>query len=237
MPAPVDERLLALLATESSLFHLDAEGNAVRRALTLPPLRALADAVGESHRTIETGCGGTTVVFAAAGARHTVVTPSEDEVGRVRSFCSAHDISLDRVDFRIGSSDEILPAWTEPVDVVLIDGAHRMPFPMLDWHYTARTLRVGGLLFLDDVAIPAVYDLYRFLCGEPEWRLVSVLGDKLAIFEKLSELPPGDAGDWELQRYNLPWRYGHIPLRRRWRKLRDWAMLGTRLRRLRSGGS
>jgi predicted O-methyltransferase YrrM len=230
--AVLDDTLLVRLATQSDLFHRAADGTPLSRALTVDPLRAVAAAVAPGARTLETGCGGSTVVFAAAGARHTVVTPSEAEVERVRAFCAGNGISLDTVDFRIGSSDATLPGWTEPLDVVLVDGAHRMPYPFIDWHYSSRALRVGGRLLLDDVAIPAVYVLFDYLRGEREWRLRHVHGDKLAEFEKIAESPPDDAGDWELQRYNLPWRVSHIPLRRRWRRARDWAMLGTRVRRV-----
>jgi hypothetical protein len=232
--ARIDSTLLERLATDSGLFHRDGEGRSLARALTLEPLRALADLLEPGMSTLETGCGGTTVAFAAAGAHHTVVTPDGDEAERVRAFCEEHDIDTGTLEFLIGSSDEVLVGWHEPLDVLLIDGAHRVPFPFLDWHYGARTLKVGGLLLLDDIPIPAVHLLYDFLRGEPEWRLVRIYGDKLALFEKLAEPADQPGQDWELQRYNQPWRYAHVPLRRRWRRLRDWAMLGTRLRRLRS---
>jgi hypothetical protein len=183
-------------------------------------------------RTLETGCGGSTVVFAACGARHTVVTPDASEAERVREFCEQNDIPHDGVDFVIDSSDRALVDWSEELDLVLIDGAHRLPFPMLDWHYTAPWMRVGGRVFLDDVPIPAVHALFEFLRGEDEWRLLGVPGDKTAIFEQVKKVDPAPDSDWEAQRYNRRWRYRHMPLSRRWRTWRARAALGTRLRRL-----
>jgi precorrin-6B methylase 2 len=227
----LDGVLLERLATESGLFHRDPDGEALSRALALEPLRALAAELRPGMRTLETGCGGTTVAFAAAGTRHTVVTLDDAEVERVRAFCVQHGISLESVDFVVGSSDRVLVDWSEPLDIVLVDGAHRVPFPFLDWHYTASHLKVGGRLFVDDIPIPAVHLLFDFLRGEDEWRLVAIHGDKLAVFEKAAVPPADPLLDWEAQRFNLPWIYDHVPLRRRWRKLRDRAMIGTRLRR------
>jgi Methyltransferase domain len=233
MAAEIDSSLLDALANEEGLFHVTDEGRRLSRSLTGAPLQALRSSLRPGMRTLETGCGGTTVVFAASGTRHTVVTPDVAEIERVRAFCADHGIATDEVEFRAGSSDRELVGWTEPLDLFLIDGAHRMPYPLLDWHYGARSLRVGGRLFLDDVPIPAVHVLYDFLRKETEWELEAVHGDKLAVFRKVAEPSEDGTLDWELQRYNLPWSYGHIPLRRRWRKARDWAMLGTRWRRRR----
>ena len=228
----LEDALLERLAGNSGLFHLGADGEPLSRALTVEPLRALAADLHPGMRTVETGCGGTTVVFAAAGTRHTVVTPSSAETDRVRAFCKGHGISLDSVSFMIGSSDRVLVDWSEPLDLVLVDGAHRIPFPFLDWHYTATHLKVGGRLYIDDIPIPAVHLLFDFLRREEEWRLVAVHGDKLAVFTKEAEATSDPSVDWEAQRFNLPWVYDHVPLRRRWRKMRDRAMLGARVRRV-----
>jgi hypothetical protein len=232
----LDDRLIADLAVKPGLFHRGPGGEALWRGLTEVPLRALYDSVRPGMRTIETGSGGTTVVFAARGARHTAVTPSPDEEVRIRELCEREGVDLATVDFAIGSSDEVLPGWSEPLDVVLIDGAHRMPFPFVDFHYTARHLKVGGELWLDDIPLPAVYRLYEFLAGEPEWELVAMHDDKVAQFRKLGEevLDP-NRDDWEHQHYNRPWKwvFSHIPLHRRWRLWRRRVMLRSRIRELR----
>jgi predicted O-methyltransferase YrrM len=229
---PLDDQLIDRLASEAGLFHVGDGGSPLPRGLTKEPLNALIQSVGPGAITLETGCGGSTVVFAAAGADHTVVTPNEGEAERVREFCRTHGVSLERVDFRIGSSDRLLVDWSTPLDLLLIDGAHRFPFPFIDWHYAASHLKVGGRLFVDDVAIPTVHMLYEFLCSEDEWALVDIPGDKLAVFEKKAEPADDLVSDWELQRYNQALRYSHVPPSRRWRTWRDRAMIRTRLRRL-----
>jgi precorrin-6B methylase 2 len=235
----IDDALLGALAAEPGLFHRGPTGEALWRGITETPLRALSASLTPGMRTLETGCGGTTVVFAARGALHTVVTPAPDEERRVRALCARHGVSLDAVDFRIGSSDEVLVNWSEPLDFVLIDGAHRFPFPMLDWHYGARNLKPGGRLWLDDIAIPSVHALFAFLQGEREWRLNTIHDDKVAEFTKVADAPHSDTLDWELQRFNDPWRwiFSYMPIGRRWRKWRQRAMLRSRIRRLRADRS
>jgi hypothetical protein len=208
MGGVVDEQLLQELATSPGLFHVGADGQLLARALTQEPLEALRDVLSPGMRTLETGCGG--------------------------AFCADHDISLESVDFLLGSSDVVLPGWNESLDLVLVDGAHRMPYPFIDWHYVAGPLQVGGKFLLDDVPIPTVHLLYEFLQREAEWQLEEIYGDKLAVFTKVAQPPDDATRDWELQSFNLPWRYGHVPWTRRWRTLRDEAMIGTRLRRRRS---
>ena len=233
MDEQLTDALLAELAFEPGLFHRGPTGEALWRGITEEPLRALSRSLSPGIRTLETGCGGTTVVFAGAGTRHTVITPSRAEERRVRALCASHSISLDTVDFRIGSSDAVLPGWTDPLDVVLIDGAHRFPFPIIDWHYSASKLKVGGHLWLDDIAIPAVYRLLEFLESEHEWQLVAIHDDKVAQFNKIAQPADNSTLDWELQRYNDPWKwvFSYIPITRRWRKFRQRVMLRSRLRR------
>jgi precorrin-6B methylase 2 len=228
----LDDQTMDRLAVERGLFHLGDEGEALARGITRPPLEAIRSVVRPGMRTLETGCGGTTVVFAAQGARHTAISPSADEHRRVREYCGEMGVASDDVEFLVGSSDDVLPSWTEELDVVLVDGAHRMPFPLIDWHYTARHLKAGGHMFVDDVSIPAVYVLFQFLQGDPDWRLIGVPGDKTAHFQKIAEPAVELNADWELQSYNYPWKYGHIPLQRRWRKFEEKAYMTPWLRRL-----
>jgi len=133
----------------------------------------LAESVGPGALTLETGSGLSTVLFTAAGARHHCVTPSREEAERIIGYCEAHGISVDRLRFEIGASDEVLPRLPEHVrfDVVLIDGNHGFPVPMIDWYYAGSRLKPGGLLVLDDVALPAVAYLCSFIDRDPRFTL------------------------------------------------------------------
>ncbi|MBF0483058.1 MAG: class I SAM-dependent methyltransferase, partial [Desulfovibrionaceae bacterium] len=131
----------------------------------------LYDAIKPGWRTLETGAGLSTLVFALARARHIAVTPNPGEVTAIKNYAAAKGIGLGSVRFVVAKSEEYLPrAKPTPLDCVLIDGKHAFPWPMLDWFYTAGRLRKGGLLALDDLALPAVDVLRRFLDGDERWR-------------------------------------------------------------------
>ena len=88
--------------------------------------------------TLETGAGLSTLVFASRGAIHEAVTPAQDEADRIRAACREPGISTRQRPFHIASSHEELPRWEpRPLDLVLLDGAHGFPYPILDWWYVA----------------------------------------------------------------------------------------------------
>src|SRR4051812_7750680 len=149
--------------------------------------RFIAEHTKAGDRTLETGSGLSTVLFAALGARHICVTPSRDEADRILEYCATHDIPTTDLDFRIGCSDDVLPHLdaSSELDVVLIDGNHGFPTPMIDWYYAASRLRAGGVLVVDDVALPAVAHLCLFV--DRDERFGSV-----ARPNKWPPPPPGD---------------------------------------------
>jgi hypothetical protein len=134
--------------------------------------RFIAEHCPPGSRTLETGSGLSTVVFAALGARHICCTPSPDEVERLRAHCAERGFPTTDLRFEIGGSHETLPAVAaggDELDLVLIDGGHGFPLPILDWFYGAGLLRAGGILVVDDVQLPAVQALGHFLDQDPRW--------------------------------------------------------------------
>ena len=163
-------------------------------------IRFLYRILAPGMSTLETGCGQTTVIFSIAGTQHICVTPKGDEVERVKTYCAGLRLP-ENVTFLIESSDKILPCNDRipALDHVFIDGAHGFPAPILDWHFTAHKLKLGGILAVDDVKMPSVRLLYDFLCGEEEWELVKVLHNT-AFFKKLGE--PKQLEHWSGQKIN-----------------------------------
>jgi predicted O-methyltransferase YrrM len=133
----------------------------------------LAEHAGPGARTLETGSGLSTVLLAAIGARHTCVTPAQAEADRIVAYCADHGIDTESLTFEIGYSDEVLPRLPREalLDLVLIDGNHGFPTPMLDWYYAGSRLRPAGLLVIDDVALPAVAHLCAFVDRDPRWAI------------------------------------------------------------------
>jgi hypothetical protein len=164
--------------------------------------------------TLETGSGASTVVFAARGAAHTAISPVADEHARIREYCAAHGIATDKLRFIAASSHTaLLEEWEpEPLDVVLIDGAHSFPFPTLDWMYTAPHLKVGGRMLVDDAYQPAVNQVTRYMRATDGWELETVPGHRTPVFRKLSDAPL--SFDWDDRALGHA-RFDYLPPKRR----------------------
>ena len=134
--------------------------------------RLLAERCPPGTRTLETGSGLSTVLFAALGTVHVCCTAGQEEADRVVAHCRTRGIPVDGLRFEVGASHHSLPrleAEGNELDLVLVDGSHAFPIPVVDWFYAGSLLREGGLLVVDDVDLPAVHVLVRFLDADPRW--------------------------------------------------------------------
>ncbi len=148
----------------------------------------LEETVQPGWATLETGAGASTIVFAAAGADHEAITPDHGEEDRIRAQCTERGIDSSRVRFRVGPSHEVLPAWTpRPLDLVLIDGAHGFPYPILDWWHLAPHVRVGGTVLLDDAYLPAVASIVEYVRASPDWELEDAVSFRTACARKVRD--------------------------------------------------
>jgi hypothetical protein len=164
--------------------------------------------------TLETGAGSSTIVFAARGAEHEAVTPEAVEEERIRAACDSLGVDHGGVRFLIGSSHEILPSWEpRPLDLVLIDGAHGFPYPILDWWHLAPHVRIGGRMLVDDAYMPVVGALVDALRASPAWELEQAVGHRTVVARKLAdELPDFD---WRGERIGGRMSFRYLPPLRR----------------------
>ena len=164
--------------------------------------------------TIETGAGASTIVFAASGADHETVTPSQEEADRIRAQCEQRGISTGRLTFRIGSSADVLRTWQpRPLDLALVDGAHAFPYPTLDWWFLAPHLKIGGLMLLDDAYMPPVAAVVDHLRGSAAWTFDPPASFRTAVARKLAEEVPDP--EWKGERIGGRMSFRYLPLRRR----------------------
>ncbi len=215
------------ILTDQPAFHL---GGAWRWDAMPETLQAIRRLVRPGHVTLEVGTGVSTVIFAACGAQHTAVSPDPKEHQLIREYCQSIGVDVNNLEFVVGFSDDVLPKLLtreRNLDVALIDGAHCFPFPVIDWYYAARALKVGGKLLLDDVPIPATQPVFRHMTVEPGWRLDGILDSRAAEFTLLEEPAPGD--DWEEQLYNSGYPdYSFAALPTRLRLGTEYRMNSTR---------
>jgi predicted O-methyltransferase YrrM len=189
-----------LLAHPPSL-HVDPEGRPVPFEADERMLRRIAAEVGDGSRTLETGAGLSTLVFAVSGCEHTCVVPFVEEVERIRGWCEANGVPTDRLRFETARSEDVVPrlAGDGPLDLVLIDGGHGFPTPFVDWWYAGRRLRVGGVLIVDDTHLWTGAVLRDFLAEQPAWEMVETLPMRAAVLRRVAEDPAHE--EWVDQPY------------------------------------
>lgn len=164
--------------------------------------------------TLETGAGASTIVFAARGAVHEAVTPDSGEETRIRAECDARGIDHSQLTFGIGPSQELLPRWTpRELDLVLVDGAHGFPYPVLDWWYLAPHVKVGGQMLLDDAYLPAVASIVDFARASDAWAVEDAVSFRTARIRKLLDEPPPPDADALAAHGRM--RFSYLPAHRR----------------------
>jgi hypothetical protein len=161
--------------------------------------RFMADQIGNGSRTLETGAGVSTVLFAAWRCDHVAVVPYASEAAAVEQYLDDQGIARDSLRFDLRPSEEALPTLSResPFDLVFVDGCHGFPAPIIDWFYGAGLLRKGGIVVFDDIQLPQVNSLLTsFLEPDPRWETVAGT-NKWKAFRRLSEGPLGE--DWLAQ--------------------------------------
>lgn len=194
---------LAKLIEDCPRFHAWPDGKPANWSVPADVLRFICDQVKPGMHTLETGAGQTTVAFALAGAQHITITPDGDQIQRINDYLRQSGIE-NRVAFVQGSSDTVLPNGQDipqHLDFVFIDGAHRFPFPIIDWYYTEGRVPVGGIVAVDDCQMPSVRILHDFLAGEDDWELVQLI-HVTAFFRRVRDTV--NEWDWADQRINKP---------------------------------
>lgn len=216
------DRLRAIeeLITTRPAFH----GPGTNWALPEGPSRWLAARVKPGWRTVETGCGASTALFALLGSTHTVIAPHRHEHEAALDWCRARGFATEHVTSIVSLSQDAVPNLPDdPLDLAMIDGAHSFPVPMIDWYYLGTRLKTGGFMLVDDMHIRSPRLLRDFLkTDKGRWEPVDEV-DGMAIFRKTTTDPliPGD--DWLGQAWNRP----PLPTR-----IRAAVRLRTRLRDL-----
>jgi DNA-binding transcriptional LysR family regulator len=180
------------------------------RGLAWPALEWLEREVEPGLATLETGAGSSTLAFARGGADHIAVTPSAGEEQRIRAQADRMGIDHSKVRFELGPSHEVLPKLdARPLDLVLIDGAHGFPYPVLDWWYVAPHLKVGGRMLIDDAYMPPVAALVDALRAQPDWEIEESVGYRTVVVRKTAEGIPH--WDWAGERVGGRMSFRYLP--------------------------
>jgi FkbM family methyltransferase len=162
---------------------------------------------GSAPRTIETGCGASTIVFAQYAAQHTAYC-YDDRQFDASSVSYAQNFPGFRnecVQWIFGPTQRTVLSQPTPdsVDLILLDGPHGYPFPELEYFALVNSLRPGGILVVDDIHIPTIEHLYEFLVQDDAFVRQEV--SATTAYFRRTESPSFDmeSDGWWLQRYNV----------------------------------
>jgi hypothetical protein len=142
----------------------------------------------DSPRVIETGAGATTLLFCCLDPGALVsIAPNAELRDRIFEEATKRQIALTRLFFVCDRSELALPriaADRNRFEVGLIDGSHNWPSVFVDFCYINMTMPTGGTLFVDDIHLYSVSQLFRLLRQQEQFQLIAV-DDKMATFRKL----------------------------------------------------
>lgn len=156
----------------------------------------MANHIRRGSRTLETGAGLSTILFAAWGCDHLAVVPDPSEATAIEAYCAENGIYTDSLTFDLRPSEVALPdqADSGELDLVFIDGCHGFPSPMIDWFYGAGRLRRDGVVVFDDVQLPQVSLLIEnFIEPDDRWQELEKT-PKWGAYRRISEGFLGE--DW-----------------------------------------
>jgi Methyltransferase domain len=185
--------------------------------LEMPNLTAMAThaAARRIRRSVETGAGKSTLLLSHLSDHHLVFAVNDGQ-----SLDRARESSLLRkgtTEFVEGPTQITLMnhQFSEPLQLVFIDGPHGFPFPNMEYWKLYPHLEPGGLLIVDDIHIPTIRQMFEFLREDPMFTLLETVG-KTAFFERTTAPTFSPVQDgWWLQDYNtrrFPVQYDHIGL-------------------------
>lgn len=162
----------------------------------------LSETIRLDH-TMETGCGRTTLLLSHLSGDHLVFSPGGENM---KGLHASGLLNAANVVFHEAPSLQKLPSFhfEHPLDFVLLDGAHGFPFAHVEYFFTYTHLRPGGILVVDDIRIPAVYQLYDFLRYDAMFRLEKIIAKNTAFFVRTNSQTTDPFREcWNKQGFNL----------------------------------
>jgi hypothetical protein len=153
-------------------------------------------------RSAETGTGATTLILSHISRRHEVFTVNIDE--SMSRVLESPLLNRSVLTFVEGPSQRTLiqHQFDSPLQAVIIDGPHAYPFPDLEYFCFYPHIETGGLLVVDDIHIPTVHSLFKFLRADDMFELVELCGTT-AFFQRTTAPVFDPWGDgWWLQARN-----------------------------------
>lgn len=155
------------------------------------------------EHSIETGSGKSTLLLSNISRHHLVFAlDAGDSISCVKQSPYFNHSTVEYVE---GPTQTTLPYYrfNHKLDFALIDGPHGYPFPEMEYYFIYPHLKEGAILVVDDIHIPTIFNLFKFLLDESMFEFLEIVNQTTAFFRRTSApmfSPTGD-GWWE-QEYN-----------------------------------
>lgn len=111
--------------------------------------------------------------------RHIVIDPQQSKEWRSIGYSNLKKAGFERnATFYEQSSHLVLPRLEEEglsIDFAFIDGWHTFDYAMLDFFYLDRMLKVGGVIVLDDVWMPGVKKVARYILANRNYLIYKAM--------------------------------------------------------------
>ncbi len=155
------------------------------------------------EHSLETGSGKSTLMFSNISRHHLVFAlDAGDSITCVKNSPLFNRSAVEYVE---GPTQTTLPYYRfrHKLDFALIDGPHGYPFPEMEYYFIYPHLKEGAILVIDDIHIPTIFNLFKFLMDDSMFEFLEIVNQTTAFFRRTSSplfSPTGD-GWWE-QEYN-----------------------------------
>jgi len=152
--------------------------------------------------SVETGSGKTSLLFSNISKNHYAFAVNyADSVSVVLNSPLLNKKSYNLIE---GPTQKTLPVYNfnYKIQLAYLDGPHGYPFPELEYFYIYPHLSANALLIIDDILIPTIYNMYKFIKADAMFEQLEVIGTT-AFFKRTStETFDPYADGWWLQNYN-----------------------------------
>jgi len=158
------------------------------------------------NNSLETGCGKTTVLFSNISTSHTVfcLDDTKEQNSSLDYLKNFKSFNEEKVEFILGPTQQTMPKYNlfKFYDCIFIDGPHAYPFPDLEYFFTYRFLTNKALLFIDDVQIPNIGNMFDFIKEDDMFIFLGLIGNTGVLQRSSANIFNHLGDDWAGQSYN-----------------------------------
>jgi len=206
-PARLNKYLLLALPKNHGMRALDIieakgfiDANAtfteIHSAVSVAEVQFLRELIsqGRPRRTLEIGCAlgiSSLAICELIGpdAHHTIIDPFQSTDWKGHGLFNLSQAGFQNFKLVEERSEYVLPRLCQEgasFDFVFVDGWHTFDHVMMEFFYIDRMLPVGGIVAFDDILLPCLNRLMRYISRYPNYESLGCRGrqDGLTIFRR-----------------------------------------------------